>query len=121
MVIAISIISILALFSYISYSSYLSSNKLTAAANQAASELRLIQNQAKTENKTYQIVFFADSYQVNNSEKVKLPPNVATNQKIFKFAASGFPLPGYSGTLVLKCNGKTRRIIVSSVGRIRVE
>jgi prepilin-type N-terminal cleavage/methylation domain-containing protein len=36
----------------------------------------------------------------------------------FKFASSGFPLPGYSGTLVLS---PRRKVIVSSVGRVRLE
>lgn len=36
----------------------------------------------------------------------------------FKFAGSGFPLPGYSGTLTLS---PRRKIIVSSVGRVRIE
>jgi len=36
----------------------------------------------------------------------------------FKFAGSGFPLPGYSGTLTLSPH---RKIIVSSVGRVRIE
>jgi prepilin-type N-terminal cleavage/methylation domain-containing protein len=36
----------------------------------------------------------------------------------FKFASSGYPLPGYSGTLTLSPHC---RIIVSSLGRIRIE
>lgn len=120
-IIVISITSILILFSYLSYTSYLSSNKLTAAVNQVSADLRMVQNQAKTANKTAQIGFFAGSYQINNSKKVALPANVTANQKIFKFAGSGFPIPGYSGTLILECNGKNKKIIVSSVGRIRIE
>ncbi|MCU0640889.1 MAG: type II secretion system GspH family protein [Candidatus Margulisbacteria bacterium] len=41
---------------------------------------------------------------------VELPP--------FKFGASGYPVPGYSGTLVLSPHCK---VIVSSVGRVRIE
>ena len=47
---------------------------------------------------------------------------LATNRTVelapFKFAASGFPLPGYSGTLTLSPH---RKIVVSSVGRVRIE
>ncbi|MBI5078696.1 prepilin-type N-terminal cleavage/methylation domain-containing protein [Candidatus Saganbacteria bacterium] len=40
----------------------------------------------------------------------------------FKFSRSGFPLPGGSGTQVLENRfGRSRRVIVSAVGRVRVE
>ena len=40
----------------------------------------------------------------------------------FKFASSGFPVAGYSGTAILRNDsGTTKKIIVSSFGRIRIE
>jgi prepilin-type N-terminal cleavage/methylation domain-containing protein len=36
----------------------------------------------------------------------------------FKFAPSGFPVPGYSGTLNLP---PRRKIVLSSIGRVRIE
>jgi len=40
----------------------------------------------------------------------------------FKFSKTGFPLPGGTGTEVLKSrSGYCRKVIVSSAGRVRVE
>ena len=40
----------------------------------------------------------------------------------FTFAGSGFPVPGGTGTLVISNRlGKTKQIVVSSVGRVRVQ
>ena len=40
----------------------------------------------------------------------------------FKFSATGFPVPGGSGTEILEGrNGFNRKVIVSSVGRVRIE
>lgn len=40
----------------------------------------------------------------------------------FKFSKTGFPLPGGTGTEVLKSrSGYYRKVIVSSAGRVRVE
>ncbi len=42
--------------------------------------------------------------------------------RTIKFASSGFPPPGGSGTVVLEdMGGRVKRIIVSSAGRIRME
>lgn len=39
-----------------------------------------------------------------------------------KFAASGFPLPGGSGTIFINGNNSyTKKVILSSAGRIRLE
>ena len=40
----------------------------------------------------------------------------------FKFAKSGFAVPGGSGTLIMKSKaGAVRKIVLSSAGRIRLE
>ena len=53
----------------------------------------------------------------------KLPKGVIFDSPAtFKFGVSGFPLPGYSGTAVLRgIKDTTIKIIVSSFGRIRIE
>lgn len=52
-----------------------------------------------------------------------LPPEIfIVNNKIFKYASSGNCLPGGSGTLnVSNRYCQTKKIVVSSVGRVRVE
>jgi hypothetical protein len=38
------------------------------------------------------------------------------------FSASGFPPPGKSGTLILEdAGGRTKKVVVSSLGRVRLE
>lgn len=40
----------------------------------------------------------------------------------FKIASSGFPQPGYSGTQLLTGqSGQAKKIVLSSVGRVRIE
>lgn len=40
----------------------------------------------------------------------------------FRFSSSGFPCPGYIGTAqIISLTGKTAKVVVSSVGRIRIE
>ena len=51
-----------------------------------------------------------------------LPAGLAfTPGRYFTFSGSGFTPPGGSGTLALACGKNTRKIIVSSYGRIRIE
>jgi prepilin-type N-terminal cleavage/methylation domain-containing protein len=47
---------------------------------------------------------------------------IVENPVDFRFSNSGFPIPGYFGTAQIKSlTGKTAKIVVSSVGRIRIE
>jgi prepilin-type N-terminal cleavage/methylation domain-containing protein len=55
---------------------------------------------------------------LRRAEVEALTKNRAVSLPPFKFAGSGFPLPGYSGTLNLS---PKRKIVVSSVGRVRIE
>ena len=119
--ITLSIAAVIITFSYFFYSGYLASIKLNAAAIQISSDLRSSQNSAKIEQITYTVEFFPDYYLINDKKEIQLPSGVTAEPKVFKFADSGFPPPGYSGTLTLYCQDKTRKVIVSSVGRIRTE
>ena len=119
--VALSIIAIILAFAYSLFPGYLASIRLNAAAAQVSSDLRSSQNSAKIEGITYTIEFFTDYYLINGEKETALPAGVTAEPQIFKFASSGFPEPEYSGTLILHCRDKIKKVIVSSVGRIRVE
>lgn len=120
-IIVISIVSAVAAFSFFSYSSYLSSMKLKAAVLQIRSDLITCQNKARTEHAAYTIEFSDNIYTINYLKTIKLPAQVTVEPRTFKFSSSGFPPPGYFGTLIVRCKNKTKNIIVSSLGRIRIE
>lgn len=86
---------------------------LNASAKALASELRNTQSQSVLQHKTLSL----------NLNKLKLPPGIRlVNTRDIGFSPSGFPPPGKSGTLILQNSfGKTKKIIVSSAGRIRIE
>lgn len=73
--------------------------ELNAQAKALAVELRQLQSQAR----------LTHSLQKHDNSKIA-------------FAASGFPPPGGSGTIVLKNRfNQTKKVIVSSSGRVRIE
>ena len=86
---------------------------LDASAKSIASELRSLQGQAMLEHKSM-------SYDINN---LKLPHGVKIiKASSLRFASSGFPPPGGSGSIVLKdLYGHSLQIVLSSAGRTRVE
>jgi len=90
-----------------------SSLYLYASARALASELRQLQSSSVLRHQSLSFV----------PDKFTLPPGIKfKNICDIGFAASGFPPPGKSGTLVLEdTSGKTRKIIVSSAGRVRLE
>ncbi len=110
--IVISLIGILFTAAYFNHSGYVEISKLNAAKTQIVSDLRAAQNKATNEHKTVSITF---------DNKTKLPSGITVSNKIIKFAASGFCPPGYSGTIILSGKKKSKKIIVSSNGRVRVE
>lgn len=64
---------------------------------------------------------FMNSFE--DQKTIHLPAGINfTNDIIFRFASSGYPLPGYIGTATIdNAGGKLKKIIVSSAGRIRIE
>jgi prepilin-type N-terminal cleavage/methylation domain-containing protein len=86
---------------------------LSSSAKVAASSLRALQQRAVAEHQTL----------VLDLNRLNLPPGIViTQSRDIKFAASGFPPPGGSGSLILKNQlGQIKKIIVSSAGRVRVE
>ena len=86
---------------------------LNASAKALASELRNVQSQSILQHKTLSL----------NLAKLNLPPGIRfANTRDISFSPSGFPPPGKSGTLVLQNSlGRTKKVIVSSAGRVRIE
>jgi prepilin-type N-terminal cleavage/methylation domain-containing protein len=86
---------------------------LDASAKALASELRNVQSQSILQHKTLSL----------NLANLNFPPGIfLVNTRDISFAPSGFPPPGKSGTLTLQNSlGRTKKVIVSSSGRVRIE
>jgi len=107
--------------------------ELENSAQEIANALRLIRQKAWSASS--QIAFEGNlgSFVLQRSDPVTnstvkmsskdLPGEILFDSPVsFKFAASGFPVAGYSGTAVLRnASGTTKKIVVSSFGRIRIE
>ena len=129
--IVIGIISLLYGLSYFGFTSIRSSLDVSYAAKQVFSDVRLTQDLAKTVHYPHQIVFFRGSnrYQVINLEddEVVKDERVANTvrfdgKEMFIFSSSGNPVVGGSGTLIISnFKGKTKKVVVSSNGRVRIE
>lgn len=106
---------------------------LETSAQEISNSLKLIRQKAlaassQTELKGDLGIFILQMYAPVSNSTVRmsskdLPGKILFDSPVsFKFAASGFPLAGYSGTAILRSSsGKTKKIIVSSFGRIRIE
>ena len=92
MLVVISVCGLLLSFSFSSLSKFKKSVGFEASARQLASDLRRTQSQAMSRHESL-------------------------SQGRFTFSSSGFPPPGGSGTEVIG----HRKVIVSSVGRVRIE
>lgn len=119
--IVISLVAALFSFSYLSFSGYTDSARLNAASKLILSDLRLAQNNASSERQSYTVVFGGDFYSINSQKTVKLPQGISASPRVFIFSPSGSPPPGGSGTLLLSGKKHSRKIILSSEGRIRIE
>ena len=87
--------------------------RLTAAAKCLAADLRSLQARATSQHETLNL----DLNSLTLPAGIKL---VKSSQ--IAFAPSGFTPPGGSGTLVLQNQlGQQKKVIVSSVGRVRLE
>ncbi|PIS31504.1 hypothetical protein COT42_00985 [Candidatus Saganbacteria bacterium CG08_land_8_20_14_0_20_45_16] len=84
---------------------------LNNQARVISSNLRVLQAEAETQHT--RLTFALPS--LPNGVNLIKPAN-------FSFAASGFPVPGGSGTLIIGNKfGQQRKIILSSAGRVRLE
>jgi len=113
LLIVIGICSLLLMLSFPTLASFRSSIYLEASARGVASELRKFQSLAESRNENLNW----------DLSRFGLPSGVvARNIRQFKFSSSGFPLPGGTGTQVLETqNGCAKKVILSSVGRVRIE
>ena len=110
------VIGIIAAFSLITLptlSHYTAQVCLHAAARGLIAEIRGLQNQARLQHETV-CLDLAD---------LSLPAGIKlAKSSHIAFAASGFPPPGGSGTLILANRfGRQKKIIVSAAGRVRLE
>ena len=110
------VISVLALIFSITLptlSTFSAELSLEASTKAVASELRNLQSRAILQHKTLSL----------DLSKLKLPLGVKNiNACNLSFSSSGFPPPGGSGTVILQNKfGRTRKVILSSAGRVRIE
>lgn len=85
---------------------------LGQSAQMVAGEIRALQARAHTQHQKLSL------------DISRLLPNhiVVVQNHPIAFAASGFPVPGCSGTLILQNRfGHSKKIVISSLGRVRVE
>jgi prepilin-type N-terminal cleavage/methylation domain-containing protein len=86
---------------------------LKTSAQALASDLRLLQTRAVLRHKTLSL----DPSEYPFPAKIKLAKG-----KIIAFSADGFPPPGGTGTIVIQNDlGNDKKIIVSNLGRVRIE
>ncbi len=111
-VVVIFIVGILFSISLPTLKRFCDSLALNHTAQAIAGEIRTLQVKAYTQHQRLSL----DIYRL-------LPSNIFIAQvHIFCFSDSGFPVPGGSGTLILRNqSGQTKSIIVSSLGRVRIE
>jgi len=95
------------------FAHYSSLLKLSASAKLIASDLRLTQSKALTQKETI----------CYDPVKTSLPSGIKlTKTKPIYFSHSGNPSFGSSGTIILQNRlGQSRKIILSSAGRIRLD
>ncbi|MEA3494031.1 MAG: type II secretion system protein [Candidatus Margulisiibacteriota bacterium] len=113
LLIVISIVGITLFASFPGINRFSKQLSLSGAAKAVVSEIRSIQKNALLRHETLSL----------NFNKISLPPgiNIIKSSNI-KFASSGYPPPGGSGSIILQNqNGQTKKVIISSSGRVRVE
>lgn len=138
LIVVLGIVGILALLSIPTFGYLTTTLELQTAASQIASDLRGAQEKALTSHFSHQIVFrkrcasvprtryiikrdnlFKGLEEVRN---IELSPGLDfKTDKTLKFSPTGFPPPGGSGTVILQAGTRSKRIILSSLGRVRIE
>ncbi len=121
LIVVISLISIIAGFFTFFFSGILDQIKIQSAAKLIASDIRSVRMLAYSSHSTQDIVFERDRYFYAEHLRVLPSPVLIKNPQTVKFAASGLPQPGYFGTLKLILKSKTISIIISPLGRVRIE
>lgn len=122
------IISSLLAFSVIGTQRFRSSLEYAGSVNQALSDIKLTQQLAASSSQTCRIDFNPgkNAYTISKGNTIYRTVKVSdkirfSGKSYFEFVPSGYTDVGGSGTLMLGGISSTRKIIVSSRGRIRVE
>ncbi|MFC1560233.1 Tfp pilus assembly protein FimT/FimU [Candidatus Margulisiibacteriota bacterium] len=131
MLVIVLIIGALSGLAYFGFTSIRGSLDVNYSAKQIVLDMRLTQDLAKTLRYPHQIEFpkGSNEYRVIDLEDDRIVKQVRlgsairfSGKEIFIFSSSGNPVVGGSGTLVISnSKGRSREVIVSSIGRIRVE
>lgn len=121
LLVVIAIIGIISTVGCYYLSNAFSSIKLQAAAQEIASDLRLCQQKAISEKTDVLITFNTNNYQFLSINKTLPKPLTVQNPQLIKFSQTGNPTPGYFGTIMLIDGHKTKKIVISPIGRIRIE
>lgn len=121
LVLVICLIGIIAGFLSFKFSGVTDQIKLQSSARQILSDLQSAQMKAVTGHTDQEIIFYNDHYTVAGRER-KLPSSVSIASPVtVRFSPSGMPYPGYFGTIKLICYDRSVSIIISNIGRVRVE
>ncbi|OGC06572.1 hypothetical protein A2230_04625 [candidate division WOR-1 bacterium RIFOXYA2_FULL_36_21] len=121
LIIVISIIGIFFAFVSINFGNFETKAEFKAITKTIVSDLRLCQQNAISQKESCDTIFEKDYYIINNKKK-HLPSLInIKNPKTIRFSSSGNPQPGYFGTIILESKNQSIKIIVSAIGRIRVE
>lgn len=121
LLVVIAIIGIISAVGCYYLSNAFSSIKLQAMAQEIASDLRLCGQKALSEKTDVLIIFNTNNYQFLSKNKMLPKPLTILNPQQVIFSQTGNPHPGYFGTIVLTDGQNTKKIVISPVGRIRIE
>jgi prepilin-type N-terminal cleavage/methylation domain-containing protein len=131
-IVVILVVSVLLFASVPVFSHLIRFVELDVASRGIVSDLRFAQEEAIAGKCDVSVEFFrrsgdSASYVIKRSDvgvkRVELGRRLDfQNGRTIKFASSGYPPPGGSGTIVVEgVSGRERKIIISSAGRIRRE
>ncbi|MBI5399612.1 prepilin-type N-terminal cleavage/methylation domain-containing protein [Candidatus Saganbacteria bacterium] len=112
-VICLSLVGVIAVAALAAAAGFSGSWNLRAASRSLASELRHIQSLAVSQHQTLSF----------KPDRCKLPAGIIlTKTSSITFAPSGQTPPGGAGTLIItNRRGQSKKIIVSTAGRVRIE
>lgn len=133
LILVISVISAVLCFSIEQVRPLKESLAVRAFAQQLAGELNFIKQRSVQRGTVYELNCTKSSYTIsyldNNTGSYAKERFETLNSGVFvekpvnfRFSNSGFPCPGYIGTAQIRSStGKIAKVVVSSVGRIRIE
>jgi len=133
LLITIAIIAVVMQISFASLSVLSRSVYLNSSASQLEGDLYLAKQKAVSTGDLCRLSCFSGEYKVEALDAksglfYQIKRNVLGKGLNFKsgltflFSSNGFPVPGYFGTAAIQDgSGKIKKVVVSSVGRIRIE